>query len=119
MKRILCVIVSLVMIITVLTACKKETKQTETTSPVSTTKGNATQTTTAPPVTTADELEGFKLSKEKITLRVLTDRNPSGGELKDLSIFKALEEITNIHLEFDAPLAGEEYTNKKNISCST
>lgn len=119
MKRILCVIVSLVMIITVLTACKKETKQTETTSPVSTTKGNATQTTTAPPVTTADELEGFKLSKEKITLRVLTDRNPSGGELKDLSIFKALEEITNIHLEFDTPLAGEEYTNKKNLALAT
>ena len=57
------------------------------------------------------------VSEEKITLTVMSRRDPMGGDWKDLRIFKDLEEMTNVHFEFDVVYEG--FDEKKNLALAT
>ena len=58
---------------------------------------------------------GFPIVDEKITLTVMGETNSALPEdWNDLLLFKELEELTNIHLEFKT--VGNGYDNQKNLA---
>ena len=57
------------------------------------------------------------VSDKKITLKVMARRDPMGGPWENLRIFKDLEEMTNVHFEFDVVYEG--YAEKKNLALAT
>ncbi len=60
-------------------------------------------------------LEGFPIVKEPITLKLMGVKQAIQGPWEDLYFFQKMEEMTNIHFEFDTPSA-DVYTEKKNIA---
>lgn len=58
--------------------------------------------------------EGYPIVKEKITLRMVSSKNPMHGEYEDMEIFKKLEEKTNVHVEWDQ-IPDANYQEKKNL----
>jgi len=57
------------------------------------------------------------VSDKKITLKVMSQRDAMGGPWEDLRLFKDLEEMTNIHFEFDVVYEG--FQEKKNLALAT
>ncbi|HOJ10263.1 MAG TPA: extracellular solute-binding protein [Clostridiales bacterium] len=57
------------------------------------------------------------VSDKKITLKVMSQRDAMGGPWEDLRLFKDLEEMTNVHFEFDVVFEG--FQEKKNLALAT
>lgn len=55
-----------------------------------------------------------KIVKEKITLRMFVPKSPLHGEWEDMALFKKMEEVTNIHVDFEE-VAISAYTDKKSF----
>lgn len=121
--KILCLIVSILLFITVFAGCSKDEQTAQ--------PGETSQNTKQPEETggtekdSPDEQNGSEgtstsslpIAKEKITLKVMAPKHPMGGPWENLRIFKDLEEMTNIHLEFD--VAYEGFEEKKNLALAT
>ncbi|MHA6480925.1 extracellular solute-binding protein [Paenibacillus sp. strain BS8-2] len=58
---------------------------------------------------------GFPLVTDKITLKMMGSKAPIQGEWNQLSIFKKMEELTNISFTFDTPVAAN-YEEKKKLA---
>ncbi|HHV97228.1 MAG TPA: extracellular solute-binding protein [Clostridiaceae bacterium] len=66
---------------------------------------------------TSDSTSEALVSDKKITLKIMAQRDAMGGPWENLRIFKDLEEMTNIHFEFDVVYEG--YDEKKNLALAT
>lgn len=61
---------------------------------------------------------GFPITKEKVTIKAMGLKDPGGTEWQELELFKKVEELTNIHFEFE--LAEEStYKEKKNLALAS
>ncbi|NSW91278.1 MAG: extracellular solute-binding protein [Firmicutes bacterium] len=58
---------------------------------------------------------GFPIVKEKITLKMMGPKAAIQVPWDQMDVFKKMEELTNIHFEFDTPPA-ENYAEKKNLA---
>lgn len=58
---------------------------------------------------------GYPISNEKIVLEAMGEKNSIQGEWNNLEFFKKMEEITNIHFNFQTP-TGESYKEVKNLT---
>ncbi len=58
---------------------------------------------------------GYPIVKEPITLKVMGSKDPIHGEWADLAMFKELEALTGIKLEFDTPPVAS-WEEKKNLA---
>ena len=114
MKKVLCLLISLVMVFSVISACGSKSGD-DTGTAANTTVGTAKAEVTTKVV---DEKSKYWISDTKITLRVMSDRNAAAGDWKDLSIFKTLEEMTNIAFDFDIT-EWSAYEEKKNLALAT
>lgn len=57
---------------------------------------------------------GYPITEEKITLRVMGAKQSIQTPWDTMAFFQKMEEMTNIHLEFDTP-PGSNYEEKKNL----
>ena len=61
---------------------------------------------------------GLPITKEKITVKVLGQKDPGATEWGDLELFKKVEEMTNIHFEFELA-EPSTYVEKKNLALAS
>lgn len=114
MKKGLCLAISLIMIFLVFSGCASKGG-----SETGTTGNNTAGTAKAEETTKAvDEKSKYWISDTKITLKVMSDRQADGSDWKDLSIFKTLEEMTNIAFDFDIT-ERTSFQEKKNLALAT
>jgi putative aldouronate transport system substrate-binding protein len=106
-KRITVFILALAIMATTASGCGKQQK---TTSNTNTNSGSG-----VPDYMNAD---GFPISKEKITIKVMGQKTASQSEWKDLEVIKELEAKTNIHFEFDTP-DSSVYSEKLNLALAS
>ncbi|MDF2937209.1 MAG: transporter substrate-binding protein [Paenibacillaceae bacterium] len=76
----------------------------------------ATAGTTAVPSAGANlQLTGYPIVKEPITLKLMGSKDAIDGPWDSLILFKEMEKLTNIKIEFDTP-PKENYEEKKNLA---
>ena len=61
---------------------------------------------------------GLPIAKEKITIKVLAQKNAGGTEWDELELFKKVEEMTNIHFEYELA-EPSTYVEKKNLALAS
>lgn len=61
---------------------------------------------------------GLPITKEKITVKVLGLKNAGGTEWGDLELFKKIEEMTNVHFEYDLA-EPSTFVEKKNLALAS
>ena len=108
----LCVLMAALTLTASFTACG--TKQAASTSASSQVKDVGTTATTAEGPAGLNKT-GYPIVKEKITLKMMGSKSSIQGPWEDLKFFKKMEEMTNIHFEFDAAPA-DTYQEKKNLA---
>jgi len=76
--------------------------------------------TSAAKDTTPDYMNatGYPIVKQPITITVMGSKSAAHGEWKDMKLFKKMEELTGIHMEFNTPIA-TAYAEKKNLALAT
>ncbi|WP_410515077.1 ABC transporter substrate-binding protein [Paenibacillus sp. BR2-3] len=57
---------------------------------------------------------GLPIVKEKVTLNFVSPKSPIAPDYGDMTLFKTLEEATNVHIEWNN-IPGDGYQEKKNL----
>lgn len=99
MKKVLALVVTSSIAVTMFAGCAKNTKETESK------KEN----------TSILNETGLPIVKEKITLKMMGSKAPIQGAWDQLLVFQEMEKTTNIHFEFDTP-SSETFSEKKNLA---
>ena len=61
---------------------------------------------------------GYPITKDKITVTVLGQKDPGAAEWNDLLLFQKAEELTNIHFDFTL-VESTSYAEKKNLALAS
>lgn len=116
--KFLCLLVALFLLVAMFAGCSKNEDATSSGDSSKTTDESVkTEDDTNESESTENSAPSALVSDEKITLKVMSQRDAMGGPWEDLRIFKDLEEMTNVHFEFDVVYEG--YEEKKNLALAT
>lgn len=61
---------------------------------------------------------GYPIVNEKITLTCMYSQHPNHGNFNDLKYFKKMEDITNIHMDFQA-VPSSDWETRKNLTLAS
>lgn len=123
MKKVLCMMLSVLLVVTMFTGCKKDTPNTG--GEVS--KSNERDTQDGKDGNKGegqakDKTEdsnfnptGLPIVDEKITLKMMGSQHPAQGDWSKMEVMQYLEEKTNIHMDITT-IPDEGYTEKKNLA---
>lgn len=123
MSKRLSLILSLVLVFALLVGCTNNggSNNQDANVPVNEDKGSSGSNNSqakepqGDPVPANLNFEGYPITKEKITLKMMGEKAPLHGPWEEMVFFKEMEKLTNIHFEFDTP-ARDIYEEKKNLA---
>lgn len=110
MKKTMSILLASTIALTAITGCGKK-------EPAETTQSTGTKETASSVPSYMNE-KGFPIVKQPITVKVMSSKGPTAGEYKDMELFKKMEQITGIKLEFDTPIS-TSYQEKKNLALAS
>lgn len=107
MKKWFYFLLAVMMIGSLLAGCSKS-------EPAETDKGS-NQPTATPDANSNFQATGYPIVKDSITLKLMGKKDTPDGPWDSLLLFKEMEKLTNIKIEFDTP-PKDSYEEKKNLA---